>query len=227
MKDKLLWIVVLATALIVLLLTLSKINQKNIDVGATQCKHENAECHWNQSHNDCCAGLSCDFWKRDDGHNKYKCRAPSPTPTLVPTATPTLEPTPTEVEPTPTEVQPTPEQPQESTSLPVFFGDNSAPTCGSTSPGRKPANPFVWRSGNDAIVQWVPTEGDRVNIYYYNLKDRTDAHAVRDVSNNGYIKIGYLGSKSWVFGIQQSNGCAGGEIYWIVDGNARKWVMFR
>lgn len=244
MKKIIFSLIVLLLALFILWKTLGS---SPVEVNAGSCKTKNAECHWNMSGHDCCPGLSCNFWRFDGGRKKYKCEtivvptiSPKPTatptvePTVTPTVTPTVEPTVTptpepEVTPTPEpEVTPAPEQPQiKVEEAPVFFAPIPDTSCKEISPVKAPANPLVWRSGNDAIVQWQPTEGRTVNIYYYNNHDRNDAHALRDILNNGKVSIGYLGSKDWTFGIQQSNDCAGGSIYWIVDGDTRNWTLFR
>ena len=118
----------------------------------------------------------------------------SPIPTASPSATPTPEVT---------------EAPR---------GETLAEQCSSVAPVLLPANPLVWRRGGDAIVQWIPTEGNKAHVYYYENQNPGNAHAVRDTENDGYVEIGYLGSLDWTFGVQQAQECAGGQIVWIVDG---------
>lgn len=120
-------------------------------------------------------------------------------------------------EPTPTPVP----QPREN---PIT--EAGAPICTNTAPVLKPANPLVWRKAGCAIVQWQPTEGDKANVYYHQVQDQTNAHAVRDIDNDGYVEICELGNIDWSFGIQQSNGCAGGETIWIEDGSTNGWTLF-
>lgn len=183
---------------------------------------------------------SCGEWEDGEGENQrwvettYTECIPSPTvtptatPTVTPTATPTVEPTPTgvgETEPTPT-VEPT--QAETRHEEPQVSSGGQPESCREVSPIKPPANPLVWRKGPDAIVQWFPTDGLTANVYYYNIKDKSDAHAVRDTENDGYVKIGKLGNKSWTFGIQQvTNKCAGGIIVWIKDSDNKKWRLFR
>lgn len=169
--------------------------------------------------NYCGETYSCDWVK--------VCPVPDGKETLVPDCYPkwvckdTCEPEPT---PTPSpEPTPTPE-PEVHRSEP---GPAGAPQCGETPPVKPAANVHVYRKGATAIVKWYPTEGNQANIYYYNGDDPNDAHAVRDTANDGYEEINELGGKDWTFGVQQANGCAGGEIVWVVDGNTRGWVLFR
>ena len=137
-----------------------------------------------------------------DGHFTIdECEVPTPSPTPTPTPTPTP-------------------QPEEHPS------DPSAPQCTATAPVLLPGNPLVWRLGDTAIVQWQPTEGNSVHIYYYQNQDPDNKHAVRDEVNDGYVEIGSLSGLDWTFGIQQANDCAGGEIVWIVDGATDGWVLF-
>jgi len=109
---------------------------------------------------------------------------------------------------------------------PACSGGGSAPVCGDTAPVLLPANPLVKRNGDSAIVQWTPTAGDKANVYYYEVQNPENKHAVRDVANNGYVEINLLGSKDWTFGVQQSQGCAGDGIVWIKDGGSNRVVLF-
>ena len=106
-------------------------------------------------------------------------------------------------------------------------GPFGAPQCGSTAPILLPANPLVWRRGGTAIVQWQPTAGDRANVYYQEVQNPANAHAVRDTENDGYVEINELGSLDWSFGIQQSQGCAGDGVVWVIDGSTNGWTLFR
>lgn len=136
-----------------------------------------------------------------------------------------------EIDECPVEEPEEPEEPQTPYSPPVVHTGTStteAPVCANVAPVLDPINPFVLRKGGDAIVQYVPTEGDKVHIYYYEVGNPTNAHALRDEPNDGYVDdLHLLGDKDWAFGIQQANGCAGGKIIWIEDGATDGWVMFR
>lgn len=85
------------------------------------------------------------------------------------------------------------------------------------------ANPLVWRKGNDAIVQWQPTEGNKANVYYKEVKSLSWEHSLRDVENNGYQLISGLGSGDFTFAVQQECGPISPEI---VDGDTNGWVLF-
>lgn len=138
--------------------------------------------------------------------------------TCVPEPIETPTPTPTEVpEPTPTA---TPSAEIRGTT------PAGAPICEDTALVLLPGNPLVWRRNGTAIVQWTPTEGNRANVYYYENQNPENAHAVRDTENDGYVEIGELGGLDWTFGVQQANGCAGGETVWIIDGSTNGWVLF-
>ncbi len=177
---------------------------------------------------------------------------PSPTPTVTPTPTPTETPTPTpteEVTPTPTpsptpepecesecepEVtptpSPTPEPCRENCGTPPTFqgSTTNAPQCPDVAPTKIGANFHIYRKGGDAIAKWFATEGSKVHIYYVNINDLSDVHALRDVTNDGYEdNLHLLGNKDWRFGLQQVNGCAAGPIVWVDDGATDGWVLFR
>lgn len=181
------------------------------------------------------------------------CNVPQPTPTVQPTATPsaTLTPSPTptiEVTPTPTIilcdgdcVTPTPTREPEATPTPTkepeigltgatapTVGVDPGPRCENTPPVKTMANFHLYRKGPDAILKWVPTEGDRANIYYKQVNSDVWQYALRDIQNTGYVEIHDLGTLDITFAGQQSNGCAGGPLTDpIVDGNTNGWVLFR
>ena len=140
-----------------------------------------------------------------------ECKVPEPTPTPEP-------------EPTVTPTEAPKSEPEDNT---CHTCSATAPTCGETSPVKVAANPHVYRKGGVAIVKWFPTEGNNVNIYYHENQNPENAHAVRDSDNDGYEEIGELGNLDWTFGIQQSNGCAGGEVVWVIDGATDGWILFR
>jgi hypothetical protein len=157
---------------------------------------------------ECGEGTRVHYWNGDgcDNHAEYeKCYVEceiSPTP--IP-------------EPTPTD------KPKEE---PKGTSEAGAPQCTDPRPVLLPANPLVWRRGDTAIVQWQPTEGNTANIYYYENQNPDNEHAVRDTENDGYVVIEGLSNLDWTFGVQQSNGCAGGDIVWIEDGGTSNWYLF-
>lgn len=153
------------------------------------------------------------------------CQEVEPTPTIEVTPTPQVEVTPTpEVTP---EVTPTPGQ--GGGNPPTFAGSSTnAPQCGDQAPTKTGANFHIYRNGEDVVAKWFPTEGSKAHIYYVNLNDSADSHALRNVENDGYEdNLHLLGSKDWRFGLQQVNGCAGGPIVWVDDADTNGWVLFR
>lgn len=123
-------------------------------------------------------------------------------------------------------ITPTPIPEPTPTEEPKGLTEAGAPQCLDPRPVLLPGNPLVWRNGGTAIVQWQPTEGNTANIYYYQVQNPDNEHAVRDTENDGYVVIEGLSGLDWTFGIQQSNGCAGGDIVWIEDGGTNGWYLF-
>jgi len=98
--------------------------------------------------------------------------------------------------------------------------------CANVAPTEVGANFHVYRNGGTAVLKWWATEGDNVNIYYKNPSASGWEHALRNIQNEGYAVINDLGGNDWTFGLQQSNGCAGGKIIEVVDGDTNNWVLF-
>lgn len=165
---------------------------------------EKRECKWSNA----CGESECKFNDKQYREVEVGCEVElvECEPEVTPTPTPTPEPTPV--------VHDNP------------ASNAGAPQCTSTRPVLLPANPLVWRKAGQAIVQWVPTEGEKANVYYREVGNYDNAHAVRDTENDGYVEIGLLGSLDWEFGIQQANDCAGGDVVWIEDGNTAGWTLF-
>lgn len=132
---------------------------------------------------------------------------PEPEPSVTPE--PTKEP---EVTPTPTDMP---------NGNKVEDKGNGQAVC--ENPVNTVANFHVYRNGDLAILKWFKTAGDKVNIYWQNLNDSNDKHALAKVDNSGYKEIGGLGRKDWRFGISQE--C--GNIVWVDDGDTSNWVLFR
>ena len=140
----------------------------------------------------------------------------TPTPTDEPETTPTPDP---EVTPTPTEEpkreEPAP-QPQNGA------GDwPSAYMCPNGEITILPLNPHVLRNGDTAIIKFVPTGGDRVDVLYKEVNSPVWTHALRDEPNDGYLVIDHLNPQlGYTFGIIQRQGCSGGQLLLIgiVDG---------
>jgi hypothetical protein len=114
-----------------------------------------------------------------------------------------------------------------STSI-LINNTTDAPQCTATKPVLEALNFHILRNGDTAIAKWMPTNGNKANIYYKLVTSNSWEHAVRDIENNGYFVINGLGSKDWTFALQQANDCAGGLMsQYVVDGNSSIWVLFR
>lgn len=153
----------------------------------------------------------------------------NPTPTPEPSVSPTPSPTPTpepSIEPTPT---PTPEPVVHVDSWSEKSGPYPAPVCEDGSITIDVMNPLVWRKGDQAIVQYWPTGGSEVNVYYKQVDSPNWQYSLSNQPNNGYVIINGLGTMDITFAIEQINGCAGGPVNLvpIVDGVSDQWVLFR
>lgn len=73
-------------------------------------------------------------------------------------------------------------------------------------------------------MQWQPTEGDKANIYYKQVKSADWQYSVLDTPNDGYEVIKGLGSLDISFAVQQECGPLSKTI---VDGPTRAWILFR
>jgi hypothetical protein len=181
---------------------------------------------------------------------------PTPTPTSTPTPTPTEEPeeeyyyvcrenscvkvegegeSQCEVDEDCFEEEPTPtDEPEEEENKPEgCTGDCSAPApqCSTTNTTKQPENFHVYRKGDDAILKWWATEGNKVNVYWKDPNASEWQHAMQ-TENFGNVEIHGLGTRDWTFGIQQVNDCGGGlitvgKIMEVVDGNTNGWVLFK
>lgn len=190
---------------------------------APQCKQENAECNINESGKECCDGLSCQLFNERSGN--HKC-LPVVTPTVEPTPTPTV----VEEEVTPT---PTPEYRKadywDCTMDNSCPGVVTTPVCRDGQVLQLPANFHVIRRGEVAILKWNPTGGSQVNVFYRENENDNWTHALGDQTNNGYIEIKNLKPEiGYTFGLQQKNGCAGGELVTavVIDPPSRWWKIF-
>lgn len=180
------------------------------------------------------------------GWHSGACPAPTstPTPTQRPTSTPTCTPKPTMTpDPTPTDdPQPTPEptpvvDPCENWSGEHYCGwspepykaSSDAPKCGKGDVTQGVVNPHVYRKGDQAIVKWWNTAGNKAHIYYKLVDSKDWQHSVT-VDNTGYFVINGLGTRDFSFAVQQVDDCSGGVSVMskvIVDGNESNWVLFR
>lgn len=163
-----------------------------------------------------------------DKYEGKECPEVTPTPTPDPCSNPNVDIA--ELQQDRICASPTP-FPSE-TPQPSLPGTDAGPAfCGDVSTTLLPGNPLVWRNGDQAIVQWVPTDGSQANIYYKQVEQADWQYSVNGIPNNGYFVINGLGTMDITFAIQQTNGgCSGGSIdpaNTIVDGPTTGWTLFR
>lgn len=106
----------------------------------------------------------------------------------------------------------------------------AAPQCGEVPPVKTGANFHIYRNGDDAIAKWIPTEGNKVHIYYKQASAKEWQYSLLDQPNNGYNdNLHSLGSMDITFALQQANDCAGGPLTEaVIDGPGDgQWTLFR
>lgn len=139
-----------------------------------------------------------------------ECALPTPEPTIVPTC-------------------------MENCGNPPTFAGSSTnpPVCSDGNTTQLVANLHVVRKGAEATVNFFITQGDSANIYYKVVGQDNWQFAVSDVKPNGDKFVGYtIGgldpNVGYVFGVQQKQGCAGGQIATsvVVDGPAARTFGF-
>lgn len=182
---------------------------------------------------------SCDKDKGKDKDHKDKdwdkgCQSPTPTvsPSPSPTGFPCVEGSPLVGDvaiPTcvPTST-PTPTQPPANNNGGGSSGGgqaNNPPVCSNGDTIELPANPFVVRQGDKATVNFFITQGDNANIYYKVLGQNDWQFSVPNLKPNSdhfvsYTITGLNPQLGYVFGIQQTFGCGGGNYVTavVVDG---------
>lgn len=158
------------------------------------------------------------------------CPTPTPSPTVTPSPTPTVTPGPTPTASASATPQPTPTPTPE-----VHTGEGFVPPTQSHEPSqcqdkdttRLPENLHVYRKGDQAIVKYWPTEGDKVHVYYKQNDSPSWQYSIT-TQNTGYVLIEGLGDKDITFAVQQVIGCGGGPLTnAIIDGPTQQWVLFR
>lgn len=106
---------------------------------------------------------------------------------------------------------------------------NTDPTAFMCPNGQVTALPFnfnVTRQGDKAILQWIPTGGDQVNIYLLDAKTNALIGSKPDQPNNGYAVVDHLNPNvGYTFELEQKQGCGGGVRVGVVDGPIS--VLFR
>lgn len=186
-----------------------------------------------------------DYWKDDD----KDCNKPTPTPTTKPCGWnvdhPCTTPTPTpedgcgddcDVTPTPSatpSATPTPEQNIVGSGNGGGGNTNNPPVCSNGDTIQLPANPFVIREGDKAIVNFFITQGDNANIYYKVVGQKDWQYSVPNLKPNdlhfvSYTITGLNPQLGYTFGIQQTYGCGGGNYVTavIVDGATYRPVIW-
>lgn len=164
---------------------------------------------------------------RHDHDYRGACVEPSPSPTPSPTPSSTPSPTPSPTpDPTP-DVTPTPQPPTGCTQN----CNPPAPVCTKEAVVKTAANFHVYRRGDQAVLRWVPTEGNKVHAYWKHPSN-TDWEHSTVAENTGSLVVSNLGIHDWTFGLSQHNNCGGGvvttgRIVEVVDGNTHGWVLFR
>jgi len=137
---------------------------------------------------------------------------------------------------------PTPEEHHEDQSDGQSDGGSSnpdatkAPVCSDGNTIQLPANVHVLRNGSDATVNFFITEGDSANIYVRVSGQADWNNAVTsaiDVKPNGEKFVSYTfhnldANTSYDFGVQQKQGCGGGQtvLAVVVDGTATELFQF-
>jgi len=109
---------------------------------------------------------------------------------------------------------------------PTFAGSSTnPPVCGDKNTINLPANVHVVRKGEEATVKFFITEGDSANIYWRVVGSKDWQHAVADVKPNGDKFVSFTihelnPNLGYDFGIQQVQGCGGGQLVTavVVDG---------
>lgn len=105
---------------------------------------------------------------------------------------------------------------------PTFAGSSTqAPQCPVGSTTNVVANPHVLRNGAEATVNAFITEGDSVHIYWKEVGASNWQHAMSNVKPNAdrfvSVVIGGLNANlGYTFGIQQVQGCSGGQTTAVV-----------
>ena len=109
---------------------------------------------------------------------------------------------------------------------PTFAGSSTnPPVCSDASTIQLPANIHVVRKGSEATVTFFITQGDSANIYYKVVGQSDWQYSVPNVKGNGDNYVSYtIGGLNpalgYTFGVQQVQGCGGGQLVEavVVDG---------
>lgn len=103
----------------------------------------------------------------------------------------------------------------------------TAPVCTTALVDKEAINFHVYRKGDQAVLKWWATGGNRATIYYKQVTSPDWQYSV-DVDNTGYAEINGLGNLDITFALQQHEGCGAGVLSTpVVDGDTSGWVLFR
>lgn len=160
-------------------------------------------------------GFHCKEWGKKCLKHEWVCQTPEPTPTSTPTPTVVPEPTSTPV-------------PYEHPIREAY--EAQIPACADHTVPPVPLNPHVLRNGGTAIVKYVPTGGNLVDVYFKENGQSSWTHALGDQFNDGYLVIDQLKPElGYTFAIRQHQNCGAGHSVaaLVVDPPANSWQVFK
>ena len=126
--------------------------------------------------------------------------------------------------------EPTPGNPG---NPPTFAGSSTnAPVCTDGNTVQLPANPHVYRNGESATVNFFITQGDSANVYWRVVGQKDWQNALSDLKPNAdhFVSVTIHGldpKLGYDFGIQQVQGCGGGQLVTAVIVDGPKPVLFK
>ena len=86
------------------------------------------------------------------------------------------------------------------------------------------------RNGSEAVLKWVPTGGELVNVYFKEVGSAGWTHAVSNEPNDGYLVVDHLNPNlGYEFAVEQHEGCGSGQLSpkaVVVDPPTSKWTLF-
>jgi hypothetical protein len=104
------------------------------------------------------------------------------------------------------------------------------PACPNSNIAFVPTNFHVLRKADVAILKWVPTGGNLVNVYYKELGAPAWQFGLGDQLNDGYLQIDHLNPRmGYGFAVEQHDGCGGGAMSpkaVVIDPPTTTWVLF-
>ena len=106
-----------------------------------------------------------------------------------------------------------------------------APVCTEKFVEENPINFHVYRNGDNAILRWWATAGNKINAYWKHPNEGNWEHSIHS-DNTGYLEVSGLNGDDWTFAIQQAENCGGGvvtigNLLSVVDGGTDSWILFK